>query len=135
MKLQIRTNFSFARGLKYLESESFTTQKNKILGSHVVDASKRYIMQGKVKPALHNETIKRRMIEGINTNTPLFRTGNLANSLTATKKGIEGASYGKKHLEGIPGKLPKRNFIVMEEKRLTKPLNTLVKNINKALKK
>ena len=133
MELKIKTNFSFSKLLDFVESDAFPTQKNKILGSHVAESSKRFIMQGKGKPNLHIETIKSRMRQGYNTNTPLFRTGTLANSLKATKDGIEGAKYGKFHLKGDG--VPERNFIVFEEKKIKKPLNTLVKKMKKAMKK
>ena len=70
---------------------------------------------------------------GINTNTPLFRTGTLANSLKPVKEGINGAKYGKYHLEGDGVK--ERNFIAFEKEKIQKPLNTLMKKFGKALKK
>ena len=120
---------------KYVESESFTGQVNKILGSHVAESSKRFIMQGKVKPKLENITIKRRMRSKVkqNVNTPLFHTGTLANSLKPVKEGIKGAYYGKFHLEGDG--VQQRNFIAFEKEKIQKPLNTLMKKIGKALKK
>ena len=133
MKLEIKTNFSFKKLLDFVKSDAFPAQKNKILGSHVAESSKRFIMQGKVKPALAKSTIKRRMSDGVNTNTPLFKTGTLANSLKVTKEGIEGSHYGKFHLKGDG--VPKRNFIVFEEEKIKKPLNTLLKKIKKAMKK
>ena len=133
MKLKITSNFSFRKLLDFVKSDAFPAQKNKILGSHVAESSKRFIMQGKVKPSLAKETIKSRMKQGYNTNTPLFRTGTLANSLKVTKKGIEGAKYGKFHLKGDG--VPQRNFIAFEEEKIKKPLNTLVKKMEKAMKK
>ena len=58
---KITTTFDFGKLAKFVESESFKTQVNKILGSHIAESSKRFIMQGKVKPKLENVTIKRRM--------------------------------------------------------------------------
>ena len=133
MKLKITSNFSFKKLLNFVRSDAFATQKRKMLGSHIAQSSKRFIMQGKVKPALAKSTIKRRMKDGINTNTPLFKTGTLANSLKATKEGIEGSHYGKFHLKGDG--VPERNFITIEEEKIKKPMNKLVKKMKKAMKK
>ena len=135
MKLQIRTTFDFGKLVKFVASEGFTSQVNRILGSHIAESSKRFIMQGKVTPKLKNSTIKRRMRSKVkqNVNTPLFHTGTLANSLKPVKEGIKGAYYGIYHLEGDG--VPQRNFIAFEKEKIQKPLNTLMKKIGKALKK
>ena len=135
MKLQISTTFDFGKLAKFVESEAFTGQVNRILGSHIAESSKRFIMQGKVTPKLANSTIKRRMRSKVkqNVNTPLFHTGTLANSLKPVKEGIKGAYYGEYHLEGDG--VPKRNFIAFEKEKIQKPLNTLMKKFYKALKK
>ena len=135
MKLQIRTTFDFGKLAKYVASEAFTRQVNRILGSHIAESSKRFIMQGKVTPKLEKSTIKRRMRSKVkqNVNTPLFHTGTLANSLKPVKEGIKGAYYGIYHLEGDG--VPQRNFIAFEKEKIQKPLNTLMKKIGKALKK
>ena len=133
MKLQVRSTFSFGKLAQYISSGEFARQKNRILGAHIAEASKRFIMQGKVQPRLKNETIKRRRRKGVQTNTPLFLTGTLANSLKPTPKGIKGAHYGQFHLEGDGVRT--RNFAVIEEGKIQKPLNTLIKKFGKALKK
>ena len=136
MKLQVRSTFSFGKLAQYISSGEFARQKNRILGAHIAEASKRFIMQGKVQPRLKNETIKRRRRKGVQTNTPLFLTGTLANSLKPTPKGIKGAYYGEHHLTGhSKGHFPPRNFAVIEEGKIQKPLNTLMKKFGKALKK
>jgi len=60
VKLQVRTTFDFGKLAKYVASEAFTGQVNRILGSHIAESSKRFIMQGKVTPRLEKSTIKRR---------------------------------------------------------------------------
>ena len=96
-------------------------------------------MQGKVKPMLKNSTIRRRMYDNVNTNTPLFKTGKLANSLRATKKGIEGSAYGKYHIEGFKDRggndVEPRNFIHFEQPKINKTLKKLINKMNKAMKK
>ena len=139
MKLKIKTNFSFSKLLNYVKSESFSAEQNSRIGSHIAESSKRFIMQGKVTPGLKKSTIKRRMYDNVNTNTPLFKTGKLANSLKATKKGIEGAFYGKYHLEGFKnrggGDVDARNFIHFEQPKINKTLKKLISKMNKAMKK
>ena len=135
MKLQIRTTFDFGKLAKFVESEAFTGQVNRIFGSHIAESSKRFIMQGKVTPKLAKSTIKRRMRSKVkqNVNTPLFHTGTLANSLKPVKEGIKGVYYGEYHLKGDG--VPERNFIAFEKEKIQKPLNTLMKKFYKALKK
>ena len=147
VKLQIKTTFSFAKLARFIDNESasgFHGQVNRILGSHIAESSKRFIMQGQVKPRLEKSTIQIRNKRGVQTNTPLFETGTLANSLKPVEEGIKGAYYGEYHLKGyktkkgsmIPNKVvPKRNFIAFEKEKIQKPLNTLMKKIHKALKK
>ena len=78
MKVRIKTNFSFSKLLEYVKSESFSKEQNKRIGSHVAESSKRFIMQGRVKPALLKSTIKRRMNDGVST-----YSNNLKEHLTA----------------------------------------------------
>ena len=133
MKITVKTTFDFGKLARYIESGQLSTQANRILGSHIAHASKRFIMQGKVKPKLKPVTRRIRKAMGIHQNAPLFRTGTLANSLKPTKEGIVGADYGLLHLEGKDR--PQRNFIVFEEEKIRKPLNTLMKKVHRALKK
>ena len=142
MKITVKTTFDFGKLAKYVSSGEFSAQANRILGAHVADASKRFIMQGKVKPELKPSTRKRRSRMGITQNAPLFRTGTLANSLKPVNEGIKGAHYGKDHLKGYPLKrgnttvmVQPRDFIVFEEERIKKPFNTLMKKMGRALKK
>ena len=134
MKLEIKTNFSFSKLANYVKSDKFAQEQNKIVGSNVVEASKRFIKEGKVRPDILPITkeIKRR--RGSPTpDIPLMDKGNLVNSLKATKKGIMGAAYGRKHLEG-DGVRP-RNFIVFDKEKMQKPLDRLIDAMNRIMKK
>ena len=57
MKLQVRSTFSFGKLAQYISSGEFARQKNRILGAHIAEASKRFIMQGKVQPRLLNSSL------------------------------------------------------------------------------
>ncbi len=138
MRITVKTTFDFEKLATYIEFGHLTKQAHKILGGHIVEASKRFIMQGKVKPALEKQTIRRRKRMGITQNAPLFRTGELANSLKPVKegtiiKGIKGSYYGTYHLEGDG--VPVRNFIVFEKEKIRESLKVLMKHIGRALKK
>ena len=108
----IKTTFDFGKLAKYVESESFKEQSNKLLGQGIVESSRDFMKSGKVTPPLEESTVKIRKIRGSRGNTPLYDTENT--------KGI---------------KVPARNFIAMDAKRMKKPINALMKKIGKALKK
>ena len=155
MKLQVKTTFDFGKLAKYVESESFKEESNKLLGQGIVESSRDFMKSGKVTPPLEESTIKIRKIRGSSGNTPLYDTGALAKSLKATKEGIKGLHYGKYQYEGFKPtrmpiikndkviftkntkeiKVPARNFFAMDTKRMAKPINALMKKIGKALKK
>ncbi len=137
MKLEIKTNFSFSKLANYVKSGKFDEEQSKIVGSNIVESSKKFIREGKVRPDIKQITkdIKRRRRPPSPTpDIPLMDTGNLVNSLRATREGIMGADYGIKHLKGI-GKLPVRNFIVIDEEKMQKPLNRLIDKMNRIMKK
>ena len=134
MKLEIKTNFSFSKLVQYVQSGKFDEEQRKIVGHNVAEASKRFIREGKVRPDIKKITkdIKRR--RGSPTpDIPLMDTGNLVNSLRATKEGIMGAAYGRKHLEGDG--LPVRNFIAFDKEKMQKALNKLIDKMNRVMKK
>ena len=157
MKLQIRTTFDFGKLAKFVASESFTSQVSKMLGGGIVESSKAFMKSGGVTPKLKPSTIQIRNARGTGGSTPLYETGALANSLKATKDGIKGLHYGELHYKGfkpkqIPFKIvkgerewfmpntkgirvPARNFIAMDKAKMEKPINKLMKQIGKALKK
>ena len=157
MKLQIKTTFDFGKLAKFVASEAFRSQVIKLLGGGIVESSKAFMRSGRVTPKLKPSTIQIRNARGTGGTTPLYETGALANSLKATKDGIKGLHYGELHYKGfkpkqIPFKIvkgerewfmpntkgirvPARDFIAMDEAKMKKPINTLMKKIYKALKK
>ena len=155
MKLQIKTTFSFSKLAKYVSSESFREQSNKLLGQGIIESSRDFMKSGRVTAPLKESTVKIRKIRGSSGDTPLYDTGALAKSLKVAKEGIKGLHYGKYQYEGFNPtmmpiikndrviftkntkgiKVPARNFIAMDTKRMAKPINALMKKIGKALKK
>ena len=133
MRITVKTTFDFEKLATYIDFGHLTKQAHRILGAHVADASKRFIMQGKVKPELKPQTRKRRSRMGITQNAPLFRTGTLANSLKATKEGILASYYGKYHYEGDGVRV--RNFIAFDAEKVKQPFKILMKKVGRALKK
>ena len=134
VKLQIKTTFDFRKLEKYVRSEGFRSETNKVLGENVSNASKKFIEQGRVTPPLTKPaTIERRRRMGVSHNKPLLRTGALMNSLRPVKEGIMGMYYGEYHLKGEG--VDKRNFFVFDKAKLAKPLSDLIKKMGKALKK
>ena len=141
---KITTTFDFGKLAKFVESESFRTQVNKILGGGIIESSRAFMKSGGVTPKLEKSTIDIRRARGTGGTTPIYETGALAKSLKAKKEGIWGLHYGKDQYEGftthknsmIPNKVvPPRNFIAMDSDKMAKPINTLMKKIGKALKK
>ena len=134
MKLQIKTTFNFRKLEKYVRSEGFRSETNKVLGENVSNASKKFIEQGRVTPPLTKPaTIERRRRMGVSHNKPLLRTGALMNSLRPVKEGIIGMYYGEYHLKGEG--VDRRWFMVYDRPTMEKPLNNLIKKMGKALKK
>ena len=144
MKLQIKTTFDFGKLAKFVTSESFTSQVSKMLGGGIIESSRAFMKSGGVTPKLEQSTIDIRRARGTGGTTPIYETGALANSLKVKKDGIWGLHYGKDQYEGfttsknsmIPNKkVPARNFIAMDATKMKKPINELMKQIGKALKK
>ena len=140
----IKTTFDFGKLAKYVESESFKEESNKLLGQGIIESSRDFMKSGKVTPPLEQSTIEIRKMRGRSGNTPLYDTGELAKSLKIKKEGVWGLHYGQYQYKGfitskksmIPNKkVPPRNFIAMDAKRMKKPINDLMKKIGKALKK
>ena len=157
MKLQVKTTFDFGKLAKFVASEAFTSQVSKLLGGGIVESSKAFMKSGGVTPKLEKSTIDIRRMRGSGGTTPLYETGALADSLKAKKEGIWGLHYGELHYKGfkpkqIPFKIvkgekewfmpntkgirvPARDFIAMDAAKMKKPINKLMKQIGKALKK
>jgi len=152
---EITTTFDFKKLAKFVESESFTEQVSKLLGGGIVESSRAFMKSGGVTPKLEQSTIDIRKIRGSGGNTPLYDTGNLAKSLKVKKDGIWGLHYGKYQYEGFTPKkipvvkddsfifvnnkkqikVPPRNFIAIDAAKMKKPINNLMKQIAKHLKK
>ena len=144
MKLQIRTTFDFGKLAKFVASEAFTSQVSKMLGGGIVESSRAFMKSGGVTPKLEQSTIDIRKMRGSGGTTPLYESGDLADSLNVKKDGIWGLHYGKYQYEGfitsknsmIPNKkVPPRDFFAMDAAKMKKPINNLMKQIGKALKK
>ena len=144
MKLQIRTTFDFGKLAKFVESEAFTSQVSKMLGGAIIESSRAFMKSGGVTPKLEQSTIDIRKMRGSGGTTPLYETGDLAKSLNVKKDGIWGLHYGKYQYEGfttsknsmIPNKkVPPRDFFAIDTAKMKKPINNLMKQIGKALKK
>ena len=155
MKLQIKTTFDFKKLARYVKSNEFASQTSTILGGGIVESSKAFMKSGGVTPKLKPSTIQIRSARGTGGSTPLYETGALANSLKATKDGIRGLHYGEFHYKGYKPKqipvtkgerewfmpnrkgirVPARNFIAVDTAKMKQPINTLMKQIAKHLKK
>ena len=140
----IKTTVDFGKLAKYVESESFKEESNKLLGQGIIESSRDFMKSGKVTPKLEQSTIDIRKMRGSSGTTPLYETGALAKSLKIKIVGVWGLHYGQYQYKGfitskksmIPNKkVPPRNFIAMDAKRMKKPINDLMKKIGKALKK
>ncbi len=117
-----------------MESGKFDEEQNTLMGSTIVESSKKFITDGRVTPDIFQVTKDLKRAKGSPTpDIPLMDTGDLVRSLKATKKGIMGKAYGRKHLEG-DGVLT-RNFIHIEEPKIKKTLNTLINKMNRIMKK
>ena len=155
MKLQIKTTFDFGKLAKFVQSEEFTSQVSKLLGGGIIESSRAFMKSGGVTPKLKQSTIDIRRIRGSSGTTPLYETGSLAKSLKVKKDGIWGLHYGKYQYEGFTPKkipvikndsvffvknkknikVPPRDFFAMDATKMKKPINNLIKQIGKALKK
>ena len=107
-------------------------------------------MRGGKKKNLKDSTKYVRNWRGNPTGPPLIETGNLLNSIKATKSGVEMEEYGQYHLEGyttvknnftekfnmVGKKVPSRNFFhSMQFEFSEKERKELVRKINKVMKK
>jgi hypothetical protein len=122
MKIEVKYNIDFKRILKELDENKLFKTLNDGISHKVAETSSRYILEGKVKPLSPNNPRKKK-----NPNArALFDTGNLANSLKGSSRGItankptDGGIPYRSHREsnftwkGL--KVPKREFIVAKSK-------------------
>ena len=144
--IEVKYNINFKKALKELESNKLFETVNEGLSHKVAKTSSRYILEGKVKPKLADGNPR-----GKNA-PPLFDTGNLANSLKGSKRGITAnkptdkgipyrshreSSYTWKKPDGHSVTVPQREFIVARHngKLLLKGTSALVDKIYKEFSK
>lgn len=123
MKIEVKYNIDFKRILKELDENKLFKTLNDGISHKVAETSSRYILEGKVRPPLSTKNPRRKKDAKAR---PLFDTGNLANSLKGSSRGItankptDGGIPYRSHREsnftwkGL--KVPKREFIVAKSK-------------------
>ena len=99
MKLEIKANFDFGKMATKLPKiiDKFL---NESYADVVAKDSRKFIESGQVTPPLKKSTIKKRTRDGYGTK-PLYRTGDLAKSISKSKKGLRMKGYGTLHHEGF----------------------------------
>ena len=144
MKIDVKYNIDFKRLEKQFEQKKLEKTINEGLSHKVAQTSSRFILDGKVKPVLPRTNPRKRKNASAR---PLFDTGNLANSLKGSPKGItankpkNGKIPYKKHRtvydwtkkDGKTVQVPAREFIVArnEGKLLISGTSALVDKIYK----
>jgi hypothetical protein len=99
MKLEIKTNFDFGKMADQLPKVIDKFLNDSYAGV-VAQDSKKFIESGRVSPPLKESTVKKRLRDGYGTK-PLYRTGDLANSISKSKNGLEMKGYGTLHHKGF----------------------------------
>lgn len=147
--IEVKYNINFKKALKELESNKLFETLNEGLSHKVADISKKFIIDGKVKPALPNTNPRKKKDPSAR---PLFDTGNLASSLKGGKRGITAnkptdkgipyrshreSSYTWKKPDGHSVTVPQREFIVARSrgKLLIRGTSALVDKIYKEFSK
>ena len=140
MKIEVKYNIDFKRILKELDENKLFKTLNDGISHKVAETSSRYILEGKVKPLSPNNPRKKKDPNA----RALFDTGNLANSLKGSSRGItankptDGGIPYRSHRESDftwnNKKVPKREFIVAKSKGklLLRGTSALVDKIYKA---
>lgn len=123
MKIEVKYNIDFKRTLKELDENKLFKTLNDGISHKVAETSSRYILEGKVRPPLSTNNPRRKENSKAR---PLFDTGNLANSLKGSSRGItankptDGGIPYRSHRESDftwnNKKVPKREFIVAKSK-------------------
>ena len=144
MKIEVKYNIDFKRILKELDENKLFKTLNDGISHKVAETSSRYILEGKVKPLSPNNPRKKKDPNA----RALFDTGNLANSLKGSSRGItankptDGGIPYRSHREsdftwkkpsGKSVNVPQREFIVAksEGKLLLRGTSSLVDKIYK----
>ena len=99
MKLEIKTNFDFGKMADQLPKVIDKFLNDSYAGV-VAQDSKKFIESGSVKPKLKESTLRKRSRDGYGTK-PLYRTGELANSISKSKDGLKMKGYGTLHHKGF----------------------------------
>lgn len=95
MKIEVNSFIYFRNLVNKLKDEGTLEDVRNSVNEKIAAASRRFIRQGKVTPSLARTTVQRK-----GHSTPLLDTGNLVNSIRATKKGIKYDSVGDYHRQG-----------------------------------
>ena len=146
MKIKVTSNFSFQKLLNYVKSEKFNDYGGQVIFNPLASSSKKYIREGKVKPALRQKTIDarraRKTPKSIGGIKPLYDTGKLVNSVKYKKigkeRGLAMESYGEKHLKGYNWKgvkVPARKFLFFDKPEADKVSSKIVKNLRQAFRR
>ena len=147
--IEVKYNIDFSKALKELESNKLFETLNEGLSHKVADTSKKFIIDGKVKPVLPNTNPRKKKDPSAR---PLFDTGNLAGSLKGSKRGITAnkptdkgipyrshreSSFTWKKPDGHSVTVPQREFIVARSqgKLLIRGTSALVDKIYKEFNK
>lgn len=147
--ITVKYNIDFSKALKELESNKLFETLNEGLSHKVADTSKKFIIDGKVKPVLPNTNPRKKKDPSAR---PLFDTGNLAGSLKGSKRGITAnkptdkgipyrshreSSFTWKKPDGHSVTVPQREFIVARSqgKLLIRGTSALVDKIYKEFNK
>ena len=132
--MKFKSNFSFAKMLRYAESEGFHKQSGASIIDPMVKDSKKFIKSNKVTPPTSTKTLKERHLrespKSIGGNTTLYDTGKLHDSIkrsTSVEYGIDVIKYANKHLEGDG--VPRRNFLVLDPKNEEKAVKKIVEKL------
>ena len=149
MKIEVKYNIDFGKALKILNEQNLDKYINADLADKTAKLARDYITDGKVKPKLSDNNPRKKKDPNAR---PLFDTGNLANSLKGSSRGItankptdSGIPY-RSHREsdftwrkpdGHPVKVPQREFIVAKSrgKLLLRGTSGLVDKIYKEFEK
>ena len=141
IEIKKKSNFSFKKGANRI-ADIINQQPIKIAKESAKNI-RGNILKG-LRPPLKKSTMDLRKKAGIDGANPLFATGKLYKSIKNTKKGVQMLEYGKLHHEGfttgakskIPGKrVPARPFIFPGVKDMLKITKTIIKHINKVMRK
>ena len=103
MKIEVKYNIDFKKALKEFDDNKLFKTLNDGLSHKVAETSSRYILEGKVKPKLSDNNPRKKKDSNAR---PLFDTGNLANSLKGSSRGItankptDGGIPYRSHREG-----------------------------------